>query len=118
MPREFVIVSRRAPTTDDLREAASGAGLRATVARAHEGAVDMIVDEAGGVVLSVEYTQRIAVPDEVVRLAPAAAAAVPGPVFWTHGWAPFGERGERGERIAAELARLCDGVCMREDGTL
>lgn len=117
MPREFVIVTRRTFDTDDLRAAAAACGIDARIARAKKGALDLVLDAEDRVVLAVQYTQMIAVPDEVERLAPAAAAAMPGPVMWTEAW-PGPHTGDLGERVAVELARRCDGVCVREDGSL
>ncbi|MGC5169306.1 hypothetical protein ACPW96_06390 [Micromonospora sp. DT81.3] len=118
MPREFILVSERSPDTDDLRAAAGALGHTVTIARAKAGALDLVLDGEGRVLLSVEYTQRIAVPDEIERLAPAASSLLPGPVFWTECWAPFGADGEVGERIAEGVARACGGVCVKEDGGL
>jgi hypothetical protein len=117
MPREYVIVTRRAPDTDDLRAAAAEAGVAgASVARVNGGSLDIVRDAAGAPVLTFEYTRLVAVPDEVERLAPAAAAALPGPVFWTEGWSRA--EGDVSLHIAAAVARRCGGVCVREDGTL
>lgn len=117
MPRELTIVTRRAPDRDDLRAAAADAGVpNATVARIQGGVLDVVCDAAGEPVLTVEYTQMVAVPEEIERLAPAAGAARPGPVFWTAGWSRA--EGDVAERIAAAVAERCEGVVVREDGTL
>lgn len=119
MPREYVIVTRRAPDRTDLRAAAAEAGVAgATIATASDGALDIVRDAAGAPVLSVQYTRLIAVPDEVERLAPAAAAVLPGPVHWTEGWSRADGDGDTPRRLAAALARRCDGVCVVEDGSL
>lgn len=122
MPREFVIATLRSPDTDDLRAAAASCALDdARIARVREGALDLILDAEGRVVLSVQYTKLVDVPDEVERLAPAIAAALPGPVFWTEAWART-DGADAGavlaERVAAAIADRCDGVCLREDGSL
>lgn len=125
MPREFVLVTRRMPDTDDLRAAAAICGVEnAKIARARDGALDLVLDVADRVVLSVEYTQVVAVPDEVERLAPAAASVLSGEVFWTEAWARDDSSAgstasaEIGARVAAALAVRCDGVCVLEDGSL
>lgn len=122
MPREFIVATRRMPETDDLRAAAGACGLSGvTIARVRDGVLDLILSADGQVVLSVQYTKLVDVPDEVERLAPAVAVALPGPVFWTEAWARVDGADPGGvlaERVAAALAVRCDGVCMREDGAL
>lgn len=118
MPREYLIVTRREPEAADLRAAAADAGVSATIARAGQGPLDIVRDAAGRPVLSVQSVRPVVVEDEVARVAPAAAAALPGPVFWTEAWARADQDDDPSERIAAALAARCDGVCVREDGTL
>lgn len=119
MPRELTIVTRKAPAVADLRAAAVEAGLQAaTVARASDGAIDIIRDADGWPVLTLSYTRLIAVAAEVHRLAPAAAEALPGPVYWIESWARLDRDAGPAEAVALAIARRCDGVCVRGDGTL
>lgn len=119
MPRELTIVSRKAPSVADLRAGAAAAGIAgATVARVRDGAMDIIRDAEGWPVLTLTYTRLIAVAAEVRRLAPAAAEALPGPVYWTEGWARLDHDGGAAEAAALAVAHRCDGVCVRGDGTL
>lgn len=117
MPRELKIVTRRVPDRDDLRAAAADAGFaHSTVARIDGGVFDLIRDASDAPLLTVESTERIVVPGEIDRLAPAVGAVMLGPVFWTAAWSRA--EGDTAERIAAHIAARCDGVVMRENGSL
>lgn len=118
MPRELTLVTRRAPDADDLRDAARDVDAHAIIGSARNGALQLVLGADREVLLSVEYATFVGVADEIARLAPAAAAAVPGPAFWTEVWVPFGPFGEQAAAIAKQVAAGCEGVCVGEDGEL
>ncbi|KAB1654839.1 hypothetical protein F8O01_13160 [Pseudoclavibacter chungangensis] len=118
MPRELTLVTRRPPTVDELRDAAREHDPDAIVANVRNGAVQMVLDARRDVILSMQYSTFVGVPDEIATRQPAAATAVPGPAFWTEVWIPFGPTGHRSAAIARGIAERCQGVCADESGEL
>lgn len=117
MPRDIVIVSARAPVLADVVGAARSVDPTLLPVRSTEGAVVRLVGPALTPVLTVQYSLAVHTADELRRLAPEAVDRVPIPAAWTEAWAPWGESGDEGVRVARLVAERCGGVCIVEDGT-
>ena len=117
MPRDIVIVAPRAPLLAELVHVARAIDPSLFPVRAAEGAVVRLVGPALRPVLSVQYSLAVHTASELERLAPEAVGSVALPASWTEAWAPWGDEGDTGVRIARALAERCGGVCIVEDGT-
>lgn len=117
MPRDILLVSRRAPTLGDLVATSRSIDPSLFPVRASDGAVVRLVGPALAPVLSIQYSLVVHTADELERLAPEAAGSVSVPASWTEGWAPWGTEGDVGIHVARALAERIGGVCLVEDGT-
>ncbi|MDT0304220.1 hypothetical protein [Streptomonospora wellingtoniae] len=114
MTYDVVALVRGAPDVRALVDSMVDAGPELKVASAGEGAVVRLTDDSGRSLLAIEAAQKVEVPDEVVRLLGARAAAdMPDPCWWVEARAPGA-----GDDAADLAHRFADSLCGRLGGTV